>query len=1037
MFGNNAEMEEIWAILAQEGRDNLSLVEEKCLSLEKNPDNREDIASLFRALHTFKGTVRMMDFSTTETLAHHAEDLVALARDEGIRLDGEMIDLLLVTLDQLRSLLEHILTYRADVEPGEVTAISEKLNELIRRKREECLSHKSDRPLPLNETPEDNPTPVKEESPTIENKEEFDISENFNEASVTDTDKPENEQFDSEKTTDHPIVDDDENKDEMIRQTKERRLENCNNEVIIPDMFLAEISGLHEAIEKIKNKPHKTISQRQKKNFLETVSVLRKTAEKMGYSHIWIILDEIRDMVAGLNPQGINSLDEKINALSTEIKEIIITKEDQAMDNNVNTSSLSESFNRQYYLQVKSDLESLNKLIERLKLDDILLKSRDAAGFDKLIYLLGRVYQSCLFYHLEMAATLTLTLQDLVFRIKQEEIPVTDSVTRLFETYMTQIGQLLESNVFSEKEKTQDPGVSLTLSALMGLAQHIIHSSSGPMLEITKNIVENLDISPWVKEMLTNENLAEISQSLRAGLTLFTITADMENNPLLEEKLNQWFESGNNTLLFSMAVDQEGGSRRIYLFASSLEIENITSQMKAIDPGEDALFLTICKSGKNIEPAFILKEEDSNITPTGNLQQTNGNISFELISELNEMVGGLVADQSTLQHVISRLKDNHPIDDLQKVIKSHLPPEYLGNDEWEILRRGLNEFWAPWDRAIQSLSQAGIRSNASLVQLQEKIHLLGAKPASEILNPLSNICKSLAYRLGKQVVFQGFGADIELDHHAINILNKTVNNLIIFCVRESIESPEQRRKAGKSAVGTIKVTVSRTENNSQVIVEDDGMGLDTSKYFARMQELGLKNEKEEKNSLAKWLFKPGFYWNNADESVNLAKISDELLQHRGLIDLENRPGQGLIFTINIPLDMAVLDSMVIRIKDIKYIIPVYAIRHILEPESHQIIKKSADGYGRLLNLDGKTYPVRELAGGFKESSKVADEENPHLLVIIEKKKQAIALAVDELIGRQPVLVRPVSSHLIDSQNILGCALLGEDEVGMVLNLERL
>ena len=136
MAPTNSDMDEIWAILAQEGRENLSIVEESLLKLEKKPDNRDEIAALFRALHTFKGTVRMMDFSITEGLAHHAEDLVSLVRDEGVILDEEMIDLLLVAMDRMRSLLEHILTYHTDVEPEEVTLISNKLESMVKRKKD-------------------------------------------------------------------------------------------------------------------------------------------------------------------------------------------------------------------------------------------------------------------------------------------------------------------------------------------------------------------------------------------------------------------------------------------------------------------------------------------------------------------------------------------------------------------------------------------------------------------------------------------------------------------------------------------------------------------------------------------------------------------------------------------------------------------------------------------------------------------------------------------------------------------------------------
>jgi two-component system, chemotaxis family, sensor kinase CheA len=159
----NSDMEEIWAILAQEGRENLSAVEDTLLKLEKKPDSREEIAVLFRALHTFKGTVRMMDFSTTEQLAHHAEDLGALVRDEGVALDEEMIELLLVAMDRMRTLLDHILNFHSDVDPTDVAVLSSQLHEMVERKKGIKTSQAS--------TPEEPILP--QDAPVIEIQNEF------------------------------------------------------------------------------------------------------------------------------------------------------------------------------------------------------------------------------------------------------------------------------------------------------------------------------------------------------------------------------------------------------------------------------------------------------------------------------------------------------------------------------------------------------------------------------------------------------------------------------------------------------------------------------------------------------------------------------------------------------------------------------------------------------------------------------------------------------------------------------------------------
>jgi two-component system chemotaxis sensor kinase CheA len=129
----SAELEEIWALFAQEGGENLSAAETALLSLEQNPGNRAAIATLFRALHSFKGAARMMGLAIVESLAHHAEDLIALARDDGIVLQRGMIDALFAVVDRLRALLDYVLTYGRDAESNQTQDLVETCQQMVAR----------------------------------------------------------------------------------------------------------------------------------------------------------------------------------------------------------------------------------------------------------------------------------------------------------------------------------------------------------------------------------------------------------------------------------------------------------------------------------------------------------------------------------------------------------------------------------------------------------------------------------------------------------------------------------------------------------------------------------------------------------------------------------------------------------------------------------------------------------------------------------------------------------------------------------------
>jgi chemotaxis signal transduction protein len=159
-------LEEVWSLFAEEGKEALDLVEETLLGLESDPTDAGQVAKLFRAMHTFKGEARMMGLPVIESLAHHAEDLVALVRDEGVALTGAMIDLLLEVLDHSRVMLDHALAQRRDADAAQVEELMGRLEVMLAEHSEQA------RPFPgvssedMDEGPDDLdevPAPITDE----------------------------------------------------------------------------------------------------------------------------------------------------------------------------------------------------------------------------------------------------------------------------------------------------------------------------------------------------------------------------------------------------------------------------------------------------------------------------------------------------------------------------------------------------------------------------------------------------------------------------------------------------------------------------------------------------------------------------------------------------------------------------------------------------------------------------------------------------------------------------------------------------------
>ena len=250
------------------------------------------------------------------------------------------------------------------------------------------------------------------------------------------------------------------------------------------------------------------------------------------------------------------------------------------------------------------------------------------------------------------------------------------------------------------------------------------------------------------------------------------------------------------------------------------------------------------------------------------------------------------------------------------------------------------------------------------------------------------------------------GTELDLDYESLQVLADPIRRLALFAVTDGIEEVEHRQRAGKPTTGRVSVRISAREEHVQVVVEDDGRGIDRE-TLAR----GLVSDE------------------HGRARIDLAAINADLQTRHGRLSVTSQVGCGTRFDIRLPLDMAVLDGMIVRSGDVRYVVPVSAIRRIVKPDAANLVHTFADGGHGLLRLEGESVQIQTFDG--HEHT----QDAPNLLVIVDRGQEPIAFGVDELIGRQQVLVRPLQGQFADIQNVSGCALLGEGQIGVVLDLD--
>lgn len=394
----------------------------------------------------------------------------------------------------------------------------------------------------------------------------------------------------------------------------------------------------------------------------------------------------------------------------------------------------------------------------------------------------------------------------------------------------------------------------------------------------------------------------------------------------------------------------------------------------------------------------------------------------QTFDDLMSTIGELIATQASLHFTTDKLQAADLVETVTELLKQ-------AGENQEQVQQQVQAALKPWLDNQRTLTQIETQLNTTLNRLHEMTLALRVSPAAEILDTLPLLAQEVAARQGKQVVVEITGAEIELDRGVLAWLRQTVQHLVSFVVSASLETPAQRQALAKSAGGRITVALSKHEDHLRLLIGDDGSGLDPAVALTRARELGWTTVAQAAGTdWERWVFKEGFRVNGS-EQPDLAPLANELQARRGQLKLTSQTGVGLSFELYLPLDRVVMDSMVVRAGNVRYVVPINAICRIVKPEPSAIVHSSAGGNQNLLRLEEALFPIENLNGsGIQEMA--ADQ----LLLVVEKDHQPKALTIDELIGQQQVLVRPLDGFLNRIPYASGCAVLGEGDVGLVLSL---
>lgn len=380
-------------------------------------------------------------------------------------------------------------------------------------------------------------------------------------------------------------------------------------------------------------------------------------------------------------------------------------------------------------------------------------------------------------------------------------------------------------------------------------------------------------------------------------------------------------------------------------------------------------------------------------------------VSIDKVDELINMVGELVITQSML----SQLGESES--------------ESFGEDEIEKLKNGLMQL------------------ERNTREMQENVMRIRMLPISFVFQRFPRLVHDLSGKLNKKIELILSGESTELDKTVMEKIGDPLVHLIRNSLDHGIETPDVRVAAGKPETGEIHLDAFHEGGNIVIEIADDGAGLNLDKILSKAKNSGLvaENDKPSDEEIADLIFQPGFSTADVVSDVSGRGVGMDVVRRNiralgGTVDVKTTVGVGSVFTIRLPLTLAILDGQSIVVGDEVYIVPLVSIIESIQVDLSLV--NGITGQAEVYRLRDEYIPIVKLCDVFNVKP-MFDNMEDGLLVVVEAEGKKVALLVDDLLGQQQVVIKSLETNFKSIEGISGATILGDGTVALILDVSGL
>lgn len=323
-------------------------------------------------------------------------------------------------------------------------------------------------------------------------------------------------------------------------------------------------------------------------------------------------------------------------------------------------------------------------------------------------------------------------------------------------------------------------------------------------------------------------------------------------------------------------------------------------------------------------------------------------------------------------------------------------------------------------------------------EIQERVMSIRMLPVAMVFNKFPRVVRDLAAKSGKDIQLVLTGEETELDKTVIESIGDPLTHLIRNAADHALEAPDERVALGKPAQGTVRLSAYQEGGNIYISVQDDGRGLNREKIVAKARASGIIGPDEQLSDDQVWLliFRAGFSTAEQVTEVSGRGVGMDVVRRNiealgGTIAIKTAAGQGTTFLLKLPLTLAIVEGMAVRVGSETYLVPLLSIIESLQPPAGAV--KTIVGKGQVINVRGVYIPIVRLYESFHLE---ADHTDPMdaILIIVESESERVALMVDELLGQQQVVIKNLEQNFHKVDGIAGATILGDGTVGFIVDV---